>query len=224
LLGSLSWVRFLRREGASQPRRDADCQKQTGRRTHIIDLLRLALAAQIHSSHLESGQLLKSLRLCLIGKIHVGADEFVSAKNVGDSNQSLRVWVRQRIEYQRVDHAEDRGVRSDAQRQREHGDEGEARTSPQHPQAIPQILNERLDKSYSAHIVMSLLEQCDVSQLAARGPGGIVLGHPLADLSLGEQAQVRLDLVVEISIRSAISEQSSKSCCQGAQIVGHLYS
>jgi hypothetical protein len=52
---------------------------------------------------------------------------------------------------------------------------------------------------------MSLLKQCDVSELVARGPGSLGLGHPLADIPLGEQAQMRLDLVVEFTIRSAIS-------------------
>jgi hypothetical protein len=71
---------------------------------------------------------------------------------------------------------------------------------------------------------MSLLQQSDVSELASRGPSRLSLTHSLADISLGEQAQVSLDLVVELSIRSAISEQSSKFRRQGAQIVGHLYS
>jgi hypothetical protein len=71
---------------------------------------------------------------------------------------------------------------------------------------------------------MSLLQQCQVSKLAAGGPFGLSLGHPLADIPLREQAQVRLDLIVEFSIRPAISEQSSKFRRQGSQIVGHLYS
>jgi hypothetical protein len=41
-------------------------------------------------------------------------------------------------------------------------------------------------------------------------------------MSFGEQAQGRLDLVVEFSIRFSVSEQSSKSSRQGAQIVDHL--
>src|SRR5262249_55467410 len=106
----------------------------------------------------------------------------------------------------------------------ERGDESEAGISSQHPQAVPQILKECLDESYSTHLAMGLLQQCDVSELAARGPSGLGLGHPLADISLGEQAQVRIDLVVELSIRSAIPEQSPKSRRQNAQIVDHVYS
>jgi hypothetical protein len=96
--------------------------------------------------------------------------------------------------------------------------------SPQHRQAIPSVLKERIDESDSAHLAINLLQQCDVSELAAGGPSGLGLGHPLTVVSLGEQPQVRFDLVVELPIRSAISEQSSKHRREGAQIVGHLSS
>jgi hypothetical protein len=71
---------------------------------------------------------------------------------------------------------------------------------------------------------MILLEQRDVSELAPSSPAGLVITHPLADISLGEQAQVRLDLLVEFSIGPAISEQSPKSRHDGAKIIDDLYS
>jgi hypothetical protein len=70
---------------------------------------------------------------------------------------------------------------------------------------------------------MILLKQCHVSELAARGPRRRFISHPLADVSLSEQAQMRLDLVVEFLTRSTISDQSSKSRRQSAQIIDHLY-
>src|SRR5262249_7926617 len=79
-------------------------------------------------------------------------------------------------------------------------------------------------KSDSTHLAVRLLQQCDVSEPAACGPSGLGLGHPLADISLGGQAQVRLDLLVELWVRFAISEQSPKPVRQGAQIMDHLYS
>jgi hypothetical protein len=59
-------------------------------------------------------------------------------------------------------------------------------------------LKERIDKSDSTHIAMGLLQQSDVSELATRGPSRLCLTHSLADISLGEQAQMRLDLVVKL--------------------------
>jgi hypothetical protein len=69
---------------------------------------------------------------------------------------------------------------------------------------------------------MRLLQQCDVSELSAGGPIGLGLGHSLDDISLGEQSQVRLDLVAKLSLSSAISEQSPKSRHKDAQIMDHL--
>jgi hypothetical protein len=118
----------------------------------------------------------------------------------------VRVPVRERPQQYRIHDAENRAVRADAQRQRGHSHESEAGISPQRPQAIPQILKEYLDESDSTHLAIYLLRQCDVSELPAGGPSRLVLTHPLADIPLGEQTQVRLDLVVEISFRSAASE------------------
>jgi hypothetical protein len=91
--------------------------------------------------------------------------------------------------------------------------------------AILQILKECIDESNSTYLAMRLLQQCDVSELAARGTNGLSLGHPLTDISLGEQAQVRLDLVVELEFRSSISEQPPKPRHHGAHKMDHyLYS
>src|SRR6266542_879100 len=70
---------------------------------------------------------------------------------------------------------------------------------------------------------MILLEQRDVPELAAGGLSSLGLGQALADISLGEQTKVRLDLVVEFSIRSLIPEQSSNFRRQRARIMDHLY-
>ena len=43
-----------------------------------------------------------------------------------NDGQALRLRIRERLEQNRVDHAEDGGVRADAERQREHGDKSES--------------------------------------------------------------------------------------------------
>jgi hypothetical protein len=50
------------------------------------------------------------------------------------------------------------------------------------------------------YLAMRLLQQCHVPELAPGGPSGLGLGHPLADISLGEQAQARLDPPILINI------------------------
>ena len=46
-------------------------------------------------------------------------------------HESIRGSVGQRPQEHRVDHAEDRGVRADAEGQRQHGDDGKAGTAPE---------------------------------------------------------------------------------------------
>ena len=59
-----------------------------------------------------------------------------------ERHQVFRLGVRQRLEQDAVDRAEDRGVGSDAQGQREHGDRGETGPGPEDPDAKPEVLEE----------------------------------------------------------------------------------
>src|SRR5262245_6431936 len=117
---------------------------------------------------------------------------------MAEQHKPVRVSVWERPQQYRIDDAEDRRIRADTQAESERGDTGKAGVSPQRPHTKPQILKECIDESDSTHIAMRLLQQCQVSELAPGGPGGLLFGHPLADISPGEQAQVRLDLVVEL--------------------------
>src|SRR5439155_10759794 len=69
---------------------------------------------------------LHQLREKFIGPI--GWKPFVShpVKTCENPNELLRISIGQRTQQNRIDRAEDRRVRSDAEREREHGYEGEA--------------------------------------------------------------------------------------------------
>src|SRR5262245_38140449 len=141
-----------------------------------------------------------------------------------DPKQPLRIVIRQRLEQYGINNAEDRRVRADAQAESQRGYECETRVSHQHPRAVPQILNECIDESDSTHLVSCLLQQGDISKLAASRPGGLSFGHPLANISLGEQPQVRLNFIIEFLVCFTTSEQSPNPCHEGAKIIDHLYS
>ena len=59
-----------------------------------------------------------------------------------DHRQPLGTLIRQRPEEHAVDHAEDRGVGADAEREGEHRHEREARPLPQAPEGVPEVLAE----------------------------------------------------------------------------------
>ena len=59
---------------------------------------------------------------------------------LGDDHDPIRFRIGQRLEQDRVDHAENRGVRADPERERENGDEGEAGRLQQLPDGISDLL------------------------------------------------------------------------------------
>ena len=69
--------------------------------------------------------------------------------------QPILVWERQGAEQHPVHHAEDRGGRPDAEGQREHRNEGEAGGSPQRPERVPQVLEQRVHHSARKAIIGS---------------------------------------------------------------------
>ena len=56
----------------------------------------------------------------------VGDGKSAGVGNLGNLDEAVGVGVRQRLQQQGVDDAEDRGVRADAEREREHGHQDEA--------------------------------------------------------------------------------------------------
>src|SRR5215813_4844539 len=72
---------ILRREGASQLRRDAERRKQAGRRLNDIDRRRPVRRRQNPAAHVESSQPVECLRPRLISKVIANTDHFVSTEN-----------------------------------------------------------------------------------------------------------------------------------------------
>ena len=70
------------------------------------------------------------------------------------SYQAIRVFIRQRPQQDRIDHAENGRIRSDPERQSDDGDRGEPRALAQLPQRIANVLDE------SSHFISSLEAQC----------------------------------------------------------------
>ena len=73
---------------------------------------------------------------------------------LGHDHESVGLGIRERPEQDRVDHAEDGGVRADAEREGENGDEGEARRFAQLAKSEAKIIY---------HIVrqFSFISECD---------------------------------------------------------------
>ncbi len=74
-----------------------------------------------------------------VGRRHLAAIVTVRFTRAPDHHEPSRLGVRQALEQHAADHAEDRGVGADAERQGQHGDQREARPLGQHAQTVSKI-------------------------------------------------------------------------------------
>src|SRR5204862_7017557 len=87
----------------------------------------------------------------------------------GERREAIAFGHRQRLERGRVEHAEDRGVDADRQRDRRDGSEAEARRLAQQPQRETEILREMAQHRDAAAVAMLLLDALDAAELEDRG-------------------------------------------------------
>src|SRR5688500_17577720 len=79
-------------------------------------------------------------------------------------DDALGIRIRERTEQHAIDHTEDGGIRADAERESDHGREGEARFLQQRPHSVPQILKEDFESETGpsrAHFFLHLLDAAD---------------------------------------------------------------
>ncbi len=85
-----------------------------------------------------------------------GVGEEPVGRAIADRDETIRIGIRKRTQQDGVHDGEDRGVRADAERQREDGRGGEAGCAPQHAQAVADVLAERVEPRQAALIAPGL--------------------------------------------------------------------
>ena len=111
-----------------------------------------------------------------------------------EANQPSGLFVGQRREQHRLDDAEHGGRATDAQAERGHHHAGKAGAAAELPEPVANILKAVLDPSDAVHLVEVLTHEGGVAEPTPRGDVGVVGRHALAEIALGEQVQVRVDL------------------------------
>ena len=111
---------------------------------------------------------------------------------------------------QSVDHAEHRGVRADAERQREDDREGEARTLDEGPYRKSHILLRMAEPHHSPRFIESLLRSRDVPERAIGSCSGVLRAHAVADQSVRLEFEVRLDFAREVFVVVASAPHGSR--------------
>jgi hypothetical protein len=122
---------FLLRKDAPQRRRDAEQREQAGRNTYALDPLRLATPGQAQARAPEGGDLREdSILIAPVNEIrrrYVVVREAELRRSLPHHHEFVRILIRQRPQQRRVRHAKDGRVRADAERQRNHRNQCEAR-------------------------------------------------------------------------------------------------
>jgi hypothetical protein len=117
--------------------------------------------------------------------------------------QRFRILDRQRPEQDRIHEAVDRGVRTDAERQREHGKAGERPVVQHRAHGVPHILPELFEPGKRPDGAHVFLHQRQISQIAARGAFRFVPGQPVRFGSIGFFLEVKLQLFADLLFLTA---------------------
>ena len=131
----------------------------------------------------------------------------IPGAGIGDPHEAVGLTERQRPEEQRADDAVDRGRGADAEADDEDGEDREAGVAPQHAERVAQILEQRLEGRQPALIAVRLAELRGRAQRQARGALGLLPRHPAPRVVVDEHREMRLQLVIEVSIERGAPEE-----------------
>ena len=128
-------------------------------------------------------------------------------RRVPHRHEPPRISKRQRPEQHSIHHAEDRGIRADAESEREDGDGGEARILAQYAQAVTKIHEEVFDGWPAPDGAAVLFRQSDIAKLAARGGGSFFSRHAGGNEFRDLFFEVFLNLFGKIVVETATGKQ-----------------
>ena len=158
----MPWVVFFIEKCAAEKRRNAHGAEKSGGGADAVNANRIARAGEIETSGFEYADILETFCVALeILKCAGAPGNFVVAEvDAGrrlapGEDDAFGVRIRERLEENGVDDAEDGGAGADAEREGEYGDDREARRFREHSQAILQILEQRLH----LHVLRNELRQ-----------------------------------------------------------------
>ena len=120
-----------------------------------------------------------------------------------ERQQPVRLVERQRPQEDPMDDAEDRRRQPDAERERDHGCDGEARASSKRPGRIPEILAGLLQQDPSPHGASILDDERDVADVAPRRGSRLLLGQAAALRSAASSAMWKAELLPKVGFLAA---------------------
>jgi hypothetical protein len=200
----------LRRQAPEERRRAEQAEKVAG---HVAELeqLGIALAEEGPVAGPDPGDALEAGGAATeLGELEGRAGRaqgVLLAQLVPEEDEPVGVAVRQRVEEHRLDDGEDGAGAADAERQREHRDQGEAGRLPHASQRVARIPEPAGGGPGRRHRVADVvLDSGHAAQLLARLALGLV-GRHAAPLEVGGAvSHVRAELLVDLPLQRAPPE------------------
>ena len=142
------------------------------------------------------------LRVAHRSKLGVGYPQDLNA---------VRFEVRQGAEQDGIDRAENRGVRPDPQRQRQHRDRGKTGILPQRAGGIAKVAKQILEPDPAALVAGGFLDAVEVAELAAGGVARLVGAHARGTVGLLLQLEMRAHLLGHFRVELLLAEQHAEA-------------
>jgi hypothetical protein len=136
-------------EGAAEEGLPPQRREEGGRDGEAAQLLGQPVLREVEHAAGEERRVLDRRRLSLaievVGNRHARLRQAHQRVPVPDEHEPFGLGIRQRLEQQLVEEAENGGVRADAERERQHRDEREDRVLAEAPERVTDVLHECLD-------------------------------------------------------------------------------
>jgi hypothetical protein len=116
-----------------------------------------------------------------------------------DLYQAPGLLHRQRPQQHSVNQGEDGDVRADAERQRQHSNDGEPGIPPQRPQRVAEVFDEIFQPA-PTHVPDCLFDLFHVAELEERAPLGLPAVHPRRHEVLDQAVSVESDLLADTEV------------------------
>ena len=188
-----------------------------------MDALRIVNPQERHHLAVERRDVVEALRartpVGVVGERGAASLDARALHVAPQLHEARRVRKRQRAGARRVDEAEDRRVRADADREREHGDERKAGRFAERPERVAYVLHQRFERIERPHVPALLLQIGDVPEPAPRGRARIV-ARALTAIGVLAHRHVKRELVVQIALEPPPAEQGNDTVDDGSQIHG----
>jgi hypothetical protein len=203
-------------EQAAQHRLHAEQGEEIGRKIFAVDALRFACPGENESGMFEDGEVGEGAVVPLpVAEVGIGDG---SKGEVGfrriDCDQLVGVRQIHRMQQDRVDDGEERGVHADAERQRDDDDAGEARRLAKLAQREFQILCQVLKKGDGAALANGLARLLHSTQMDQRPSARLLWRHADADVVVDVQLEMALqfrgNLGTHLRVRLGPAEQAAE--------------